>query len=399
MGKNTSNINALKHCGFHFMNPKVTIIILNWNGWKDTLECLESLEQINYNNYDVIVVDNHSQDNSVQKIKNYLKSKVGTESNFIGHGHVNGLLNYFEYAESENTSIEEEYGLFKNTILIKNSENYGFAGGNNVGIRFALQNLDPDYILLLNNDTVVDKNFLEKLVFTCLNDKNIALIQSKLLEYETYKVDSTGGIFDRYGFGISRGLKENDTGKYDENKEDGFFYVLGTCMLVSVDFINETDPDEFLDSNIFAIHDDVDISWHARILGYKIAYCPSSICFHKQHKSFKKKTSIYINFLISKNSIYILLKYYSIKNIVIYLPLKLIIDFTLSLGRIFVNKDTDQLKTYFQAILWNSTNLNNTLKRRKKIQSKRKVNDKEIIKYMEPYSLRISNLKTQYSKK
>ncbi|MGB9936893.1 MAG: glycosyltransferase family 2 protein [Methanobacterium sp.] len=360
------------------MNFKITIIVLNWNGWEDTIECMKSLEQINYSNYDLIIVDNGSHDNSVEKIRHYCDKESKS-------------LNYFEYKENE--VIDDNYNPSKNVMFIRNHENYGFAEGNNIGIRFALKYLNPNYILLLNNDTAVDKYFLDKLVLSCGNDKKIALSQAKLLKYEDHSIlDSTGGILDKYGFGISRGSDEEDTGKYDENLKEGFFYVLGTCMFISVEFINKTDPDEFLDSLIFAVHDDVDVSWYARLLGYEVAYCPDSICYHKQHKSFKKKPSDLVSFLLFKNSIRILIKYYSTKNLIFYLPLKLAIEFILSFSGIFVNRDSSNFKNFIKAVIWNIKHLSDTTNKRKEIQSKRKVKDGEILKFMEKGSLKIRNL-------
>jgi len=107
-------------------NPKVAIIIVNWDGWEDTIECLESLYRIDYPNYEIIIIDNHSQDDSVRRIKDYSEGKELT--------------------------------------IIENEDNYGFAEGNNIGIRYALKYLKPKYILLLNNDTVVDKDFLKELI-------------------------------------------------------------------------------------------------------------------------------------------------------------------------------------------------------------------------------------------
>ena len=107
------------------MEPKVSIIILNWNGLDDTIECLESLQKITYPNYEVIVVDNGSRGNDAQ----VLREKFG------------------DYIE-----------------LIQNDKNYGYTGGNNIGIRYALHNSSWDYFLVLNNDTVVESGFLTELV-------------------------------------------------------------------------------------------------------------------------------------------------------------------------------------------------------------------------------------------
>ena len=144
------------------MNPKVSIIILNWNGWRDTIECLESLYQITYPNYDVIIVDNGSEDGSIQKIKEYAESKIKVESKFFEYSSENKPIKIIEYTreeaeagggkEKEITDLPSN----KKMIIIKNEKNYGFAEGNNIAMRYALKALNPDYILLLNNDTVVD---------------------------------------------------------------------------------------------------------------------------------------------------------------------------------------------------------------------------------------------------
>ena len=109
-------------------NPKISIVILNWNGFADTIDCLISLSKCTYSNFDVILIDNNSNDESVSIIKKWL-----TETRF------------------------------QNLIFIENEENYGFAKGNNIGIDIALKN-NSDFILLLNNDTVVESDFLIELL-------------------------------------------------------------------------------------------------------------------------------------------------------------------------------------------------------------------------------------------
>jgi len=122
------------------MNPKVSIIILNWNGWKDTIECLESLYQITYPNYDVILVDNGSEDESIEKIKEYCEGKIMVESKFFKYDPSNKPIKIIEYTREEAeggggkekkiTNLPSD----KKMILIKNEKNYGFAEGNNVGL-------------------------------------------------------------------------------------------------------------------------------------------------------------------------------------------------------------------------------------------------------------------------
>ena len=122
------------------VNPRVAIIILNWNGWSDTIECIESVYQITYPNYQVIIVDNNSSDNSIKKIKEYAKGELNVESKFFNYTPHNKPIEIAQY--------DEDLINDKQLILIKNRNNYGFAEGNNIGTIFAIKNIKPDYILL-----------------------------------------------------------------------------------------------------------------------------------------------------------------------------------------------------------------------------------------------------------
>lgn len=153
--------------------PHISIIILNWNGWKDTIECLESLFQINYPNYDVIVVDNASNDNSVKKMKEYCLGKIKVESKFVNYTLNNKPIIILEYTNKDlekGTHSKEEESFLKiksnkKMVLIINDKNYLFVVGNNIPLKYyVFKKLKTDYILLLNNDTVVEKNFLNELV-------------------------------------------------------------------------------------------------------------------------------------------------------------------------------------------------------------------------------------------
>ena len=143
------------------MNPKVAVVILNWNGYEDTIECLESLRQITYSNYSTIIVDNASSDTSLEKIRKYCKGEIEVKSAFFKHSLINKPVKIVEYTKEQCKKIEFNSA---EVVLIKNDKNYGFAEGNNIGIRYGLNNLNPDYFLLLNNDTVVDSDFLRELI-------------------------------------------------------------------------------------------------------------------------------------------------------------------------------------------------------------------------------------------
>jgi len=153
------------------MLPKVFIIILNWDNWTDTKDCLKSLENNGYPNYEVVVVDN-------------------------------GSTEKFEISDPK-------------IKVIYNKENLGFSGGNNVGIKYALDN-NADYVLLLNNDTIVNHNFLNKLVEIAEKDNKIGMVGPKIYFPDSKKIWFAGGQINwLYNKGTMRGFDEIDNGQYD----------------------------------------------------------------------------------------------------------------------------------------------------------------------------------------
>ncbi len=168
--------------------PRVVIVILNWNGWTDTINCLSSMHNAKYKNYFIVVVDNDSADDSYQRIRDYYGDVIGPSS--VGP---TKILEYTKEEAELGGGREQEITDLpsnKRLIMIKNSRNLGFAGGNNVGIRYALKALNPKYILLLNNDTFVDQTFLSELVETIEADEKIGSVQSLLLRPDGEQVDS-----------------------------------------------------------------------------------------------------------------------------------------------------------------------------------------------------------------
>ncbi len=167
------------------MNPRISILVLNWNGWRDTIECLESLYQISYPLFDVIILDNGSRDNSLESLRCYSAGDLPVSSKFFEYMSENKPIQILEYTNSEaevGGGRENEIADLPSNeklVLIKNDKNYGFAEGNNIGIRYALKVLDPEYILLLNNDTIVDKDFLSELVSVARADDTIGFVGPK----------------------------------------------------------------------------------------------------------------------------------------------------------------------------------------------------------------------------
>ena len=270
--------------------PNVTIIILNWNGWEDTIECLESLYQIKYPNCDVIIADNGSEDESIPKIKEYCDGKVKVESPFFKYNHEGKPINLVEYELDQSGNIkdkENETDLFSKNklILIKNNKNYGFAKGNNIAVRYALNFLKPDYILLLNNDTVVSPGFLSKLVETAGKDEKIGIVGPKILKYHNPQIiDSTGHIL-KLGRVLDRGYGELDKGQYDDQND--ILGVIAACSLYKTKMLTDIG---LFDESFFTVYEDAELSWRSNKKGWKAKYVPESLVYHKRGRSLNKKS-------------------------------------------------------------------------------------------------------------
>lgn len=225
-------------------NPKVSIVIVNWNGWEDTIECLESIYKIDYPDYDIILVDNHSYDDSVKRIKEHFEGKV--------------------------------------FIVIENEENYGFAEGNNIGIRYALKYSNPKYILLLNNDTVVDEDFLKELVNEGEKNEHVGILGPKIYYYDKPKAIWSAGckISWKFARGIQIGTYEVDKGQYDDQKE--VEYVSGSAFLIKTDVVDEIG---LMDKNYFLYFEESDWTLRANQAGYKSLYVPNAKVWHKVSQS------------------------------------------------------------------------------------------------------------------
>jgi len=216
--------------------PRISIIMLNWNSIDDTRECLESLKKVTYPNYDIIVVDNASKGDDAKL-------------------------------------LSSEYG--NQTMIISNAENLGFPEGNNVGIRQALKK-GSDFCLLLNNDTIVDPEFLSELVEVA-KDPSIGVVGSKIYNYyDSNRVDSAGGkalywlmLFMAKGY-------EKDMGQFDTIEDRDF--VFANSMLIKREVFEKVG---LLDPDFFFGAEEYDYCIRVKRHGYRIVYVPTSKIWHK----------------------------------------------------------------------------------------------------------------------
>jgi GT2 family glycosyltransferase len=188
-------------------------------------------------------------------------------------------------------------------ILIENQENLGFAGGNNVGLGFALEKLEPDYLLLLNNDTVVDPHFLEVLVDYAQQDESIGVVGPTVYYYhDPHKIAFLGGYINPCnGKILHYHLNEEDEGQDDPRELD---FVSGCSLLIKRETVNRVG---LLDPQYFLYNEDVDWCLRAKKAGYQVCLVPSGKIWHKVSASAGKNspTSLYYwgrnQFLLVKN--------------------------------------------------------------------------------------------------
>ncbi|WP_457751203.1 glycosyltransferase family 2 protein [Thermococcus sp.] len=290
--------------------PRVSIIILNWNGWGDTVECLESVYRIDYPNYDVIVVDNGSKDDSVEKIKEYASGKIKVSSKFFDYNPENKPIKVFELREDDAKHgifpkpLYEKIDVDRRLILIKNKENLGYTGGNNVGMKFALSVLNPEYILLLNNDTVVAPDFLKILLRAGKDGEDPMILGPRIMYYSNPNETQFLGakyymrpFFKRTFNSLPSGMEEQ---KIPTDEVHGAAMMIERDVLIMVGL---------LDDDYFAYWDETDFCLRARGEGGRLYTVPFSRVWHKMGSRRKKRRiSPLAAYLFGRNMVYLLYK-------------------------------------------------------------------------------------------
>lgn len=298
--------------------PLVSIILLNWNGYDDTLEALESLYQINYPNYNVIVVDNHSTNNSIEKIEEYTKGNIRIETEYTKYQE-NKPVKLTKLTEDElnkavdNTSTEKE----KKLLLIENHENYGFAKGNNIAIDYTIKYDKPDYVLLLNNDTIVDPDFLINMIDVALTDENIGILGPKFYYYDYNGSHDTiwciGSVVDLEHYPGHHSIMDEKYYDTTGNVID-CDWVSGAGLLIK----REAIPDTYLDTSFFFGCEDVDLAVTVKNKGYRIVSVMNSIIWHKVGMSRHKSSTLHTEYNHVKTNLQFIKKHK--KNYYISLP-------------------------------------------------------------------------------
>lgn len=217
------------------MMKKVAVVILNYKVMDQALKCVSSVKGSSYKNVEIILIDNDSGDD-----------------------------------------IKDE---IKDVIFIQTGQNLGYTGGNNLGIKKALEN-QADYIFILNPDTTIEKDTIERLVNAA--EKNQAqVLGPKILFTDKEKIWYAGGVIDKENIlGTHRGLDERDYGQYDQQEETEF--VTGGALFARREVFEKIG---LFDDRYFLYLEDVDFCFRAKNNGFKILYVPSALVYHKNAQS------------------------------------------------------------------------------------------------------------------
>jgi len=341
--------------------PKAAIIVLNWNGWRDTIECLESIQRITYPNYQIIVVDNGSTDDSIEKIKAWARGEIPVESKFFEYDPTTKPLQWIEYnratVEAREFAKKEaklsELHSNRKLVLIQTEENLGYAGGNNVGIRYALMT-EVDYIMLLNNDTVVASDFLDFLLQTMECNPRIGIAGPKIYHYHKPNIiQSVGGRIGLWT-GRHRAIRYNqkDEGQNpDPEREVG--YVSGACLMIRVETVRAIG---LLDEEYFMYMEEVDWCFRAHQAGFKVVVVPESRIWHKEYAAGRtgeegRKTTDALYYEI-RNNILFMRKHAQPYHWLVYLPCLILRIFKYLLEALILRYNIEGAKALINGVLW-----------------------------------------------
>ena len=254
---------------------KVSVIIPNYNGEAFLKDCLDSLKQQTMKDFELIVVDNASRDNGL-------------------------------------SIVEKDY---PEAVIIRMTENHGFSRAVNEGIRAA----SAEYVLALNNDTVVEPDFILRLYEAINKDKRVFSVQAKMLQlYHKELIDSAGDLYCALGWAFSRG-KDKPADSYCKREE-----IFSACAGAAIYRKSVFEEIGFFDEKHFSYLEDVDLGYRARINGYKNIYAPDAIVYHvgsgvsgSRYNSFKIR-------LAARNSIYVIHKNMPLLQLLLNLPFVLV---------------------------------------------------------------------------
>lgn len=289
--------------------PKVYFIVLNFNAFEDTIECINSLKAITYPNYEIVVVDNASMDSSIEK-------------------------------------IEES---FNDIVLFKSTNNYGYANGNNIGIKYALSS-GAEYICILNNDVMVECDFLEPMMDKILEDKNIGLIGPCICDfYKRDRIQAMGSSLNMKT-GLTRAIYKNAIWEEHKNEEREVGYLGGACFVIRAEVFNKIG---LIPENYFLFFEETEFCLKAIRAGFKILCYGNSRVYHKGSFTISKYSGLSY-FFLNRNRVIFMRRNTNIFQFISF-SIYLFIE---AIGRMILRKEKIKLISYyFQGFFANKNNI------------------------------------------
>jgi len=291
------------------IDPLVVFVIVNWNGYSDTIRCLDSLKKVKYKNYKVIVIDNGSAGQDAEKIKTY-------------------------------------YGAFVDVIETK--KNLGFAFANNLGIEKGLA-FGAEYIFLLNNDTIIHEEILNNLLKCFCEEPNAGIVGPKMYFMDRgNKIWSAGGKINWFFGHWMRGYNKEDCSRYNDRCEVDF--IAGAGMLIKSMVFKKVG---LIPTEYFLQWEDIDFCTRANINGFKCLYEPKAILWHKASASYKTARQKYVQVTLGiRNRIIFRKKYLSKGKFILFtLIFVMIITPAHFLWYFLVYKDFKRLRYFMQGVI------------------------------------------------
>jgi GT2 family glycosyltransferase len=317
--------------------PKISIVILTWNSEKHLSDLFLSLNDMDYprSRWNLIVVDNGSKDKTIHILKHW---------------------------QAQMTNFQ---------TIIYNKQNKGFAPANNQGIRVALKD-GADYVILLNDDTLVESDWLSKIINTLEQNKDIGLAQPLITHYpQVDKINSFGNQYHFLGFGYCSGEGENVNKFYLADYHPA--YLSFAAVAIRTDVFRQIG---FLDENYFSYHEDTDFCFRARLADWNLLVIYDAIVHHSYKFPALKDKQRY--FWLEKNRFYLILKFFKPKTLLLIAPACLFME----LGLIFYSAAKGFFIQRLKAYGWILINFPKILKARRQIQKTRRFGDYKLFDFM-----------------
>jgi GT2 family glycosyltransferase len=256
--------------------PRVSVVVINFRGTEDTLECVARLNEVDWpaDRLEIVVVENGSGDDSEER----LRAALGDQPN---------------------------------VKLIVSPENLGFTGGSNLGARES----SGDYVAFLNNDAKPGVDWIRAGIAGFAPSPRVAAVASKVLDWDGKVIDFVESGLSWFGMGYKNHVNEVDDGSYNEPKD--LLFGTGSALFVRREIFLEIGG---FDENLFMFYDDVDLGWRLNLLGYRVRFAPDSIVYHKHHGSMKSFGEYREMYLLERNALHLLYKNLSDENLGVFLP-------------------------------------------------------------------------------